>query len=167
MIRRAAIQDLPKIMPLFEKAREFMCCSGNPHQWIDGYPSEEIIRNDIDNGNFYVEERNGRINGAFAFIIGTEPTYGKILGEWPDDKPYGTIHRLASDGSFKGLTDRCVNYCLEKIPTLRADTHKDNHPMQKALERNGFKYCGIIHVANGTPRLAFHLSNHILPLQFQ
>ena len=56
MIRRAAIQDLPKIMPIFEKARAFMRRSGNASQWIDGYPSEEIIRKDIYNGNFYVEE---------------------------------------------------------------------------------------------------------------
>jgi RimJ/RimL family protein N-acetyltransferase len=35
------------------------------------------------------------------------------------------------------------------------DTHQDNVVMQRILEKLGFTYCGIIFVANGTPRLAY------------
>ena len=158
MIRPAVIHDLPHIIPLFEKACNFMRKSGNLNQWINGYPSESIILADIRNGDFYVETFGGRITGCFAFIIGEEPTYQTIQGSWADNNPYGTIHRLASDGSVKGVSDRCIEFCLKKIPALRADTHRDNLPMQRALERNGFQYRGIIHVADGSERLAYQLS---------
>ena len=161
MIRPATPGDLPEIMPLFEKARKFMCRMGNPHQWIDGYPSEAIIGKDIINHNFYVEETEGGITGAFALIIGNEPTYRTILGNWINENPYGTIHRLVSDGTQKGFTERCIRFCMKLIPNLRADTHRDNVPMQKALLRNSFRYCGIIHVANGSERLAYQLAASI------
>ena len=42
-----------------------------------------------------------------------------------------------------------------KQKSLRADTHADNKIMQHLLEKNGFTRCGIIHVADGTPRIAY------------
>lgn len=157
MIRSAEHQDLSEIMKIFEKAREFMKRNGNPDQWTEGYPSEEIIINDIRGGNFYVEETNGKITGCFAFIVGNEPTYQHIEGKWLSDKPYGTIHRLASTGEVKGLADRCFSFCQNIISNLRADTHENNRVMQRLLIRNGFRYCGVIRVANGSERLAYQL----------
>ena len=155
MIRPARREDLPTIMSVFKGARAFMHRSGNPLQWVSGYPSDQIILEDIAKGNFFVEETEGKVKGCFALIIGEEPTYSTIQGCWLDSLPYGTIHRLASDGSSKGFTDRCVEFCLTKISNLRADTHKDNKIMQKTLQRNGFRFCGIIRVANGSERLAY------------
>ena len=37
----------------------------------------------------------------------------------------------------------------------RADTHADNKIMQHLLEKNGFTRCGVIHVADGSPRFAY------------
>ena len=133
--------------------------SGNKNQWINGYPSEEIIMKDLENGNLYVEEINDTIIGCFAFIIGIEPTYHKIEGNWLNDEPYGTIHRVASDGSTRGFSDRCFKFCKSKISNLRIDTHQENNPMQAAIKRNGFQYCGIITLLNGSPRLAFQLNS--------
>lgn len=157
MIRRAEKEDLEQIMALFGKAKAFMRASGNHSQWINGYPSREQISRDIENGDFYIDDYGGEARGCFAFIIGEEPTYGKIDGKWPDNAPYGTIHRLASDGRREGFTDEVVAFCLLKIPVLRADTHQDNLPMQRALLRNGFRYCGTIWVADGSERLAYQL----------
>ena len=49
MIRKASYEDIPELMELFAKARSIMRASGNMHQWNNGYPSEEVVRNDIDN----------------------------------------------------------------------------------------------------------------------
>jgi len=35
------------------------------------------------------------------------------------------------------------------------DTHEDNQTMQALLGKHGFSYCGIIHLANGDPRMAY------------
>lgn len=159
MIRKAEMKDLPGILPIFEAAREFMRESGNASQWTGGYPSEEIISDDISSGNFYVEENEGKIRGCFAFITGPEPTYQNIDGEWLSDEPYGTIHRLASSGEVKGMADRCIAFCRARVSNLRADTHENNRIMQKLLLRNGFRYCGIIRVRDGSERLAYQLLN--------
>ena len=94
--------------------------------------------------------------GGFAFILGNDPTYFKIEGKWLNDEPYGTIHRLVSSPGNNGFADRCFKFCIDVVGNVRVDTHRDNTPMKKAILRNGFQYCGIIYLANGAPRDAFH-----------
>lgn len=158
MIRHARTEDLESIMPIYESARRFMRSRGNVAQWVNGYPSEESMLRDIANGNLYVDtDSDGRILFVFAFIIGDDPTYGVIEGAWLNDDPYGTIHRLASAGATTGVFQRCLDYCFTRIDNIRVDTHADNSPMLKAIDRAGFKRCGIIYVADGTPRVAFQM----------
>ena len=54
-----------------------------------------------------------------------------------------------------GWPRRVTAGCLEHCESLRADTHADNKIMQYLLEKNGFARCGIIHVEDGTPRVAY------------
>ena len=75
-------------------------------------------------------------------------------GKWSSDHPYGTIHRIAGDGSG-GILHASVEYCLTKTDYLRIDTHADNRIMQGAIAKEGFTYCGIIYVEDGSPRLAY------------
>ena len=56
-------------------------------------------------------------------------------------------------GSPKGWN--ALPSVLEHCESLRADTHEDNKIMQHLLEKNGFVRCGIIHVEDGTPRVAY------------
>ena len=112
---------------------------------------------DIDANRLFIYTVNGRLEAVFAFILGVDPTYQVIEdGAWLNDTlPYGTIHRLASSGKSKGVASAVIEWCLEHCQSLRADTHADNQIMQHLLEKNGFTRCGIIHVADGTPRIAY------------
>lgn len=103
-IRKATEKDVERLMAIFERAREFMRRTGNMTQWIDGYPSLERVRRDIEEGNCYgVENGEGRVVGTFVAAEGEEPNYREIRdGEWLNDRPYVTIHRLASDGTERG-----------------------------------------------------------------
>ena len=88
--------------------------------------------------------------------MGDDPTYAEIEGAWQDTAtPYGTIHRIGSDGTRRGVLHECVDWAAQRISHLRVDTHADNHVMQRCILREGFSYCGVIHVADGTPRVAF------------
>jgi len=159
LIRKACFNDINSIMPLFETARKFMTLSGNPGQWINGYPSKELILNNIEAGDFYVcvSEDENELVGAFFYKFGNDVTYDKIYnGEWLNNEPYGVVHRLASNGKQKRLSDICFEWCSRQCCNIRVDTHRDNIVMQKALLRNGFKYCGIIYLTDGRERLAFH-----------
>lgn len=158
IIRRTALSDLDLIMPIYAYARRRMAESGNPNQWIDGYPSADVIERDISLCNHYAIFIDGRIAGVFTFITGPDPTYNSIDGQWLNDAPYGTIHRIAAAPQCTGIADICLAYCLNVVPDIRIDTHSDNMPMRGWIESRGFVYCGIISCHNGTPRRAYHLS---------
>ena len=158
IIRPTQPTDLPQVMQVYDYARRLMVQYGNPNQWIAGYPSEQAILTDMERGaSFVCESENGELVGAFCFLIGHDPTYDSIEnGAWLNDEDvYGTIHRLASNGKIKGLTDKVIDWCWSNHNNLRADTHHDNAIMQALLKRNGFEECGIIYVSNGTPRIAY------------
>lgn len=100
---------------------------------------------------------------AFVLLRTEEPTYRRIHGgSWLNDEPYYTLHRVASDGQLCGVVSAAVSFAAAQARTagvrnLRIDTHADNHPMQRALERAGFTRCGTIRIADGSPRIAFQL----------
>lgn len=76
-----------------------------------------------------------------------------------DSKPYGTIHRIAAAPGGKGTADIALDFCRKAGVNIRIDTHEDNAPMLGWIAKRGFKYCGIIHVEDGTPRRAFQLTS--------
>ena len=156
-IRQAEQKDLFDISRIYERAREYMAATGNPTQWGKSFPPENLIKDDICQKYSYVVEADGGIHGVFAFISGTDPTYAHIEGAWMSDAPYGTIHRIASDGTVKGVFAAAIAFCKSRISHIRIDTHADNKTMRRAIEKAGFKECGIIRVADGTPRIAYEL----------
>lgn len=159
-VRNAAPEDLGRILEIFDIARSFMRSHGNAGQWTGGYPSQRLMRGEIDSGHCFVICDGKTVVGTFCLIFGDEPTYRRIEnGQWRNEAPYGTIHRLASDGSVKGVGHRCVEYCYSLLENLRADTHSDNIPMQRLLEKEGFTRCGVIHLEDGSPRIAYQKSN--------
>ena len=151
------MSDLPVIMSVLDEARDVMRANGNLNQWINGYPQESVIRNDIARGQSYVMEDDGVIKGTFAYIMGKDPTYTVIEdGRWTDDvSPYGTVHRIGGARGSHGIAHSCIEWCLGRCPNLRMDTHSDNGIMRHIMQSEGFEYCGIIHVADGSPRLAY------------
>jgi hypothetical protein len=154
-ITKTKYEDIGRLSEIFSYARKMMAENGNPSQWKDSRPSLDVVRRDIDLGNSYVVKEDGRIVATFAFIVGVEPTYLDIDGEWLDDAPYGTIHRIASDGTVHGIFGYVLNFAESFGVDIRIDTHKDNRPMLHAIEKNGFVRCGVIIVDDGTPREAF------------
>ena len=143
--------DLPRILELVESAKSIMRSDGNLNQWKEGYPSRETIARDISLGA-------GRMIGDhayFAIFPSPDPTYSEIEGEWLDDGPYCVIHRIASTPGSHGVFSEIIGYAFANYSQVRIDTHEDNHIMRHLIESAGFTYCGIIHLANGDPRLAF------------
>lgn len=160
-IRKTVEADVPQLMKMYAYARDFMAKTGNPNQWgPNNWPPEELIHNDIKEGNSYVCVNDaGNVIGTFYYIEGKdiEPTYINIEdGAWIDDSAYGVIHRLASDGSEKGIGKFCIDWAFNQCNHLRVDTHTDNKVMQSLLTKLGFKKCGIIHVIQDNyPRYAY------------
>jgi len=156
IIRQGNENDLDQIMRVVAEARAFMRAHGNMNQWINGYPSRKLYTEDMQGGHCYVAEEDGIVHGVFSLFEGPDPTYSVIEdGEWLNDDPYICIHRIGSDGKLHGVLEEAVRFAANLCPELRADTHHDNYPMMNALQKNGFIRCGVIYVADGSPREAF------------
>ena len=159
-IRKSTENDFDQIMKIYDFARRFMAEHGNPNQWgPTNWPPEELIHQDIRNQDSYVCVNDaGQVIGTFYFVQGPdiEPTYRTITeGHWLDDSPYGVVHRLAGDGSEKGIGAFCLNWAFAQCGHLRIDTHGDNVVMQNLLKKLGFIHCGTIYVEEDNyPRLA-------------
>lgn len=156
MIRPAQPQDLPTILSLCAQARAIMRSDGNLEQWSGEYPDRDTIASDISKGYGHMVCRDDVPVGYFAFIPGPDPTYEVIEGEWLDGNPdYHVIHRIASSPSSHGVFHEIIGFALSQDPFIRIDTHRDNRIMQRLLLREGFLHCGVIHLLDGAPRLAY------------
>lgn len=160
-IRAAHTQDLEDILAVLEAARGIMRASGNTGQWTNGYPSREVVLNDIENGFGYVVQADSRTVGYFAYIPSPEPTYAKIYqGAWTEDTlPYHVVHRIGSYPQAHGIFASIMDWCFARERNIRIDTHRDNHIMQHNILIHGFQYCGIIYLASGDERLAYQKIN--------
>ena len=156
-IRRAKFSDINRLLEVYKKAREYMKATGNPHQWKSSYPSKKLVKDDIENKVCYVIEREGHICACFTFMKGREKSYER---DFSCVKDYGIIHRVASDGSERGIVREIINF-TKKNGLLRIDTHEDNITMQRVLENNGFKKLGIVYLHDGSHRILYELKEEL------
>ena len=64
---------------------------------------------------------------------------------------------LSEFDGLNGLLDIGISEItsIKGIKNIKIDTHEDNLIMQKLLEKNSFKYCGVIYLLDGSKRIAF------------
>ena len=155
-IRKTRMEEIDQVMAIYAYARQFMADHGKPNQWGQTKPVREQIVKDIQSGDSYVCVEKDQIAAVFYYREGIDPTYLQIYdGAWRDEKAYGVVHRIAAAGKVKGAGSFCLNWAFEQCHNLKIDTHRDNVVMQNTLKKNGFVYCGIIHLENGDERLAY------------
>ena len=168
-IRTTTPTDVPAVMEIIEEARRTIAALGID-QWQNGSPNEAMIGGDVEKGQGRVVEIGGAVVGTFAVIDDGEPAYAVIedggwltpdrdtTGEWT----YIAIHRVAISVSHRGsgISTAMIRHAEETARSmgrrsLRIDTHEGNVVMRRMLERHGFVKCGIIHLENGDPRVAY------------
>ena len=159
-IRHSSEDDFLSIMNIYDYARHFMRDHGNPNQWgPTNWPPKALIHDDIAARKSYVCIHENEIVGTFFYDFGTdiEPAYHIIEdGAWLCTEPYGVVHRIAGNGSVKGIGSFCIEWAFRQCGHLRIDTHGDNRVMQNLLSKQGFIHCGTIYVPEDKyPRLAY------------
>ena len=151
-LRKAALSDIPSVMPIIVQAREFLGKSGSD-QWQAEYPAQSDIENFIHKDVGYVLIVGEEVAGFCAVITGEDTQYTKIYkGKWLNDNlDYVTVHCLALSDQYRGLG--LTKYLFSNIFTLmqargykdfRVDTHPDNAVMQAVFEREGFEKRGMV-----------------------
>ncbi len=155
-IIRAEQEHCAEVLAIYREARAFMQSQGNVTQWGTLYPPISVVSEDIENKRLFLCIENTDILGVFCYFFGNEPTYETIYdGAWLNDAPYGVVHRVAVAKRNCGVASFCLRSCLSQCCNLKIDTHRDNLPMQRTLESNGFSRCGRILLENGEERIAY------------
>jgi GNAT superfamily N-acetyltransferase len=156
------MNDIDRIMDILAQARTSIAKLGID-QWQYGYPTREIILDDIKKQRAFVLVDGGEIYATFALIFDGEITYNKIYaGAWLTNTPYLALHRIAIaiDKRGNGYSDAIMKFIFDtarehSFASVRVDTHSGNNPMRRMIEKNGFEYCGIIHLIDGQQRVAY------------
>ncbi|MBQ9939488.1 MAG: GNAT family N-acetyltransferase [Oscillospiraceae bacterium] len=165
IFRKAKESDLADISRIMAQARGFMEQNGVV-QWVNGYPSDEVVLEDIREENCWVFADDRGVCATVTVLTDGEPDYDKIYdGKWltGDEGKYIAMHRVAVADRVRGqgvapkLTAQIKERARsEGFESIRIDTHRDNKAMQRMLTKSGFSPCGIIYLRkNGDERIAF------------
>ena len=76
---------------------------------------------------------------------------------WEADVAAGAAYVVLDEGRVAGMF--CYGTEPDGMVSVRIDTHADNAPMRRAVEKGGFTFCGGITLTEGpeagAPRIAF------------
>lgn len=164
-IIQARPEHLGAMTAITDQAKTNMAAMGID-QWQAGYPDRATWEADVAEGAAYVGVEDGRVVAVFRYSDVPEASYDTLEEEWLTAGPYAVIHRCAVDPAERGrgligelFQFACDKAAAEGMASMRIDTHADNAPMGRAVEKFGFTFCGPITLADGAeagnPRIAF------------
>ncbi len=155
MIIKAVMENLNDAYEVIKDAKEMFKRRGSS-QWqdLDGYPSIETLKKDIELGNLYIKVLAGQVIGVIV-ISGYEATYEVIYeGNWLNDEKYNTVHRIAVKKEFlgQGIGLELMKFSEQKsiedgIYNIKIDTMENNFEMIHLVNKLGYSKCGIIYLA--------------------
>lgn len=162
IIRLATADYLDRMCKITDQAKAQLKAMG-VDQWQKGYPSRQTWEQDIKESCTYLalDEATDNVMGIFAYFTTNEVTYNTIDGSWLTgdqfgDHAYVSLHRVCVSNVYKGqgVVGKMFEHVFERariegLPSVRIDTHPDNRPMLRALDKAGFVRCGIIYLQGG------------------
>jgi ribosomal protein S18 acetylase RimI-like enzyme len=147
-IRLATREDLVSLTALVSRVVPLMRAEGNL-QWDDTYPNPEVFGRDIERGQLWVAEIDGRIAAVVAITGDPEPDY--LQADWDHTEAALIVHRLAVDPEFRGAgAARALMQHAEEVArsqgihAIRIDTNIENHATQRLFPGLGYRFAGEI-----------------------
>lgn len=144
---RATENEMEELLSFYRHVADNMEESGL-QQWHWGrYPSEEILREDLEKGYLYYLREEDGISAAVACMVGQEPEYDRL--SWTCGLHPGIFHRLAVHPSMQGagLGGIVLDDVLQLLrragcDCVRCDTSVKNTRARRLYEKLGFRRCG-------------------------
>lgn len=152
LIRLANNADIDSIMEIVHGAQVALRELGID-QWQDGYPTQNIIVEDISNCVGYVAcTPSGEVVGYEAVVLTGEEVYKQLPDDvWNTPKEYVVVHRLCVQREYTrmGVAKELMVFAAQHamnhgIYAFRIDTHKGNVRMMTMLSQLGFKRVGVV-----------------------
>jgi len=150
MIRKAALEDIDRILEITKACAEYMNIHGI-HQWNEHYPSKSQFEADIERNELFAIEMQEAIIGCIVISTFMDVEYLPIQWLTPNAKNV-YIHRLAVHPEFQGQTyaQKLMSFAEElarkhNYTSVRLDTFSENKRNQKFYEQRGYKRLGNIY----------------------
>ncbi len=144
--RKARPEDLAQVFALFTDAIRAMDEDGIP-QWDEVYPDERTLKQDLEQGQMYLAELEGRAAAVFVLNREYDPQYAN--GAWTEPDRFLVIHRLCVSPRVqnRGLGKLTVQAAEEQASVLgakalRLDAFKQNPYALRLYERMGYRIVG-------------------------
>lgn len=147
---KATENDLQDLYSLYRRTADHMKQNGL-NQWNWGlYPTEEMIRNDVEHGEMYIVRMDGVLAAAISLTETMDPEYTEV--SWTGGIRPGFFHRLAIDPPQQGagiggdvLDDAIQILRRAGCDCVRCDTNRENKRAMRLYEKMGFRKCGTVH----------------------
>lgn len=146
MMRKAVIEDIKNVMEIIKETIVEMHSYGN-YQWDENYPQEKDFLDDIQKGDLFVIEREGKLVG-FVCINKVEPVEYNGLN-WSLNDDAMVVHRMAVNPAYRknGIGTKLMKFADElalknNISYLKTDTYSLNSKMNRLFEKCGYKLVG-------------------------
>ena len=146
----ASREDLPQLIALYRTVTEDMEIRGLD-QWHWGeYPSEDMIREDVEKGRMYCEREDSSIVAAVVIPEEQDPEYDSV--EWRCGIRPGVFYKLAVDPyrQGKGIGSALLDDVIALLrgrgcDCIRCDTSVRNERAIRLYEHMGFQRCGYLY----------------------
>ena len=146
---QATAREMDELLAFYQHVADHMEEEGL-RQWHWGrYPTEEMIREDIEKGDLYYLREGELLAAAVVFMVGQEPAYDTLNWTW-GVRP-GIFHRLAVHPSLQGagmggiVLDDVMQYLRHAgCDCVRCDTSEKNRNAIRLYEKMGFRPCGVM-----------------------
>jgi GNAT superfamily N-acetyltransferase len=147
-VRRATLNDIPKIMQLITEVVPLMQAAGN-FQWDNTYPNPQVFTEDIGLNQLWVADMDGDIGGVAAI---TTDQYAEYAQAGLDTAQTAiVVHRLAVSPRYQGrgiaraLMQEAEAEALRRgIHIMRIDTNIENQMAQQLFPKLGYVFAGEI-----------------------
>lgn len=153
-IRKGNSEDIKEIIKIIKDAIIDMESEGID-QWDSIYPNEEVISNDVYEGNLYVYIDENIIKGFIILNEFQDREYEAIKWENNADKNL-VIHRLCINPKYKGkgIATTLIEYAERfakdnKYEAIRLDCFTQNNHACKLYEKNCYEKRGTVTFRKG------------------
>ncbi|GMQ57365.1 GNAT family N-acetyltransferase [Vallitalea sediminicola] len=149
-IVKAIIDDKDEIMKLVSDCVNNMRAQ-NIFQWNENYPNEEVILEDIADGNLYVMKDENRFLGIITLNEEQDEEYKTV--DWKSESTgILVVHRLAVSplGQGKGIGKSFMSFAEDLVrqknyKTIRLDTYSGNPIALSFYDRLGYEKVGEVY----------------------
>lgn len=152
-MERAKVNEINEIFEFYKDVVWYMNTHGPAIGWnIEKYPELTFVTEMVNNGDMFIERKDGKIICSAAVNHSVNPEYDDV--DWNIKEPkekIATIHAFAVSPEYRGknISDEFLKsieeFCKESGDlAIHFDVIETNQPAYKLYMRGGYKDLGMI-----------------------